>query len=98
VHVQRLHALTALHSLDICYSPEMSSYALKLHSVRLMELLWCPNLHRLRLTVPALHDDVDRGMFLGPLFMGQLRKGPLQELNITLVSQVEGEQLVSPLR
>ena len=89
--VQRLQALAGLEALDICYSTEMSTYALKLHSVRLMELLYCPSLRRLRLTVPALHDEADKAMFLGPMFMEQLRTGPLQELDITLVSQIEGQ-------
>ena len=67
------------------------AYSMRLFAVRLAELLHCPRLTRLRLTVPALHDSTDGTVFLSHLFMSQLRACALRELDITLVTDAEGE-------
>ena len=68
---------------------DVGTYSMRLHTVRLTELLYLPRLRQLRLVVPGLHDDVDAGAFLGVNFMRQLREGCLQRLDITLLSDTE---------
>ena len=68
---------------------DLETYSMRLHTVRLTELLYLPRLQQLRLVVPGLHDDVDAGAFLGVNFMRQLREGCLQRLDITLLSDTE---------
>ena len=92
-HVQRLRSLERLESLDIAYV-NVGTYSMRLHTVRLTELLYLPRLRRLRLLVPGLHDEADAAAFLGANFMCQLREGCLQELDITLLSEDNGK---SPL-
>ena len=68
---------------------DVGTYSMRLHTVRLTELLYLPRLRQLRLVVPGLHDDVDAAAFLGVNFMRQLREGCLQRLDITLLSDTE---------
>ena len=72
---------------------DVGTYSMRLHTVRLTELLYLPRLRQLRLVVPGLHDDVDAGAFLGANFMRQLREGCLQRLDITLLSDTEQGRL-----
>ncbi len=87
--LQRLRSLEHLDSLDIAYV-DVGTYSMRLHSVRLIELLYLPRLRRLRLVVPGLYDEADAASFLGANFMRQLREGCLQELDITLLSDDNG--------
>ena len=87
--LQRLRSLERLESLDIAYV-DVGTYSMRLHAVRLTELLYLPRLRKLRLAVPGLHDDVDAAAFLGANFMRQLREGCLESLDITLLSEGEG--------
>ena len=66
---------------------------MRLHIVRLTELLYLPRLRRLRLAVPGLHNEADGAAFLGPNFMRQLREGCLQHLDVTLLSEDSGTSL-----
>ena len=93
--LQRLRSLERLESLDIAYV-DVGTYSMRLHAVRLMELLYLPRLRKLCLAVPGLHDDVDAAAFLGANFMRQLREGCLESLDITLLSEGEGRQPASP--
>ena len=79
-----------LDSLEVVYIP-MSSYSMRLHAVRLTEFLFIPRLRVLRIVVPGLYDEADAASFLGPIFMGQLRKCNLQEIDITLMTDQDGE-------
>lgn len=79
-----------LESLEVIYVP-MSSYSMRLHAVRLTELLFIPRLRVLRIVVPGLYDEADAASFLGPIFMGQLRKCKLEEIDITLITDQDGE-------
>ena len=88
--LQRLRSLERLESLDIAYV-DVGTYSMRLHTVRLTELLYLPALRALCLVVPGLHDDTDAAAFLGPLFVRQLREGCLQDLDITLLSESEGQ-------
>ncbi len=88
--LQRLRSLERLESLDIAYV-DVGTYSMRLHTVRLTELLYLPRLRKLCLAVPGLHDDVDTAAFLGVNFMRQLREGCLEGLDITLLSEGEGE-------
>ena len=90
--LQRLRSLEQLESLDVEYV-DVGTYSMRLHTVRLTELLYLPRLRQLRLVVPGLHDDVDAGAFLGANFMRQLREGCLQRLDITLLSDSEQGRL-----
>ena len=90
--LQRLRSLERLDSLDIAYV-DVGTYSMRLHAVRLIELLYLPRLRRLRLVVPGLHDEADAASFLGANFMRQLREGCLQELDITLLSDDNGRLL-----
>ena len=86
--LQRLRSLEQLESLDVEYV-DVGTYSMRLHTVRLTELLYLPRLRQLRLVVPGLHDDVDAAAFLGANFMRQLCEGCLQHLDITLLSDSE---------
>ncbi len=79
-----------LESLDIAYV-NVGTYSMRLHIVRLTELLYLPRLRRLRLLVPGLHDEADAAAFLGANFVRQLREGCLQHLDITLLSEDNGK-------
>ena len=89
---QRLRSLEQLESLDIAYV-NVGTYSMRLHTVRLTELLFLPRLRTLRLLVPGLHDEADAAAFLGANFVRQLREGCLQELDITLLSEDNGKSL-----
>ena len=91
--LQRLRSLERLESLDIAYV-NVGTYSMRLHIVRLTELLYLPRLRRLRLLVPGLHDAADAAAFLGANFMRQLREGCLQRLDITLLSEDNGKSLL----
>lgn len=89
---QRLRSLERLESLDIAYV-NVGTYSMRLHIVRLTELLYLPRLRRLRLLVPGLHDEADGAAFLGANFMRQLREGCLRRLDVTLLSEDGGKSL-----
>ena len=91
--LQRLRSLERLESLDIAYV-NVGTYSMRLHTVRLTELLFLPRLRRLRLLVPGLHDAADAAAFLGANFVRQLREGCLQHLDITLLSEDDSEPLL----